>query len=573
MKKIYTLFIVTVFIAACATTRLKDGSYHLDIYATNDLHGRFFDSLYTEKGVNKYSLSQVYNYMSMVRDTSSVKPVLLDIGDHIQGDNATFFFNFVDTNNKHLFAQLIEFSGYDAVVVGNHDIETGHKVYDKLKRELHIPYLAANAIDTKTGKCYFEPYTIIKRDGIKIAVIGMTNPNISNWLSPELWSGIAFTDIMNPAQKWINYVIRKEKPQLVILATHTGIGESKGEYMPENSSMYAAANLQYLDAVFAAHDHQVFCKKIMGVKDSVILIEAGSRASALSKVSFNLTVKDGRITTKNISGSIIKLDNIGGSNSFNREFSSEFHKVKDFTNKKVGHLDTKLTSRDTYFGTSSYLNLIHQVQIKETGADISMSAPLTFDVNIQPGDINFQDLLTIYPFENQLYVMSLKGSEIKGYLEYSYSLWVNTMKNPGDNMLLIRAKENGGKYFFVNRTYNFDSAYGIIYTVDLTKENGYRINIISMADGTPFNMDKFYKVALSSYRASGGGDLLLKGAGLNSEERESRVIRKMQDVRELIYNFFVSGKKFDPEVKNWKFLPEEFLNVAKKREYQLIFPN
>ena len=62
-----------------------------------------------------------------------------------------------------------------------------------------------------------------------------------------------------------------------------------------------------------------------------------------------------------------------------------------------------------------------------------------------------------------------------------------------------------------NPAYNFDSAAGIIYDVDVTKPQGDKIIIKSMADGSPFDFDKVYKVAVNSYRGNGGGDLLTKG--------------------------------------------------------------
>ena len=73
-------------------------------------------------------------------------------------------------------------------------------------------------------------------------------------------------------------------------------------------------------------------------------------------------------------------------------------------------------------------------------------------------------------------------------------------------------------------SFNFDSAAGIIYTVDVTKPRGEKINIVSMADGSPFDLNKTYKVALNSYRGNGGGELLTKGGGIPKEELKSRII-------------------------------------------------
>ena len=82
---------------------------------------------------------------------------------------------------------------YDATTVGNHDIETGHAVYDKWIRELHCPVLGANIIDTRTQNSYVLPYTIIKKkNGVKVAVVGMLTPAIPNWLEENLWKGVTF---------------------------------------------------------------------------------------------------------------------------------------------------------------------------------------------------------------------------------------------------------------------------------------------------------------------------------------------------------------------------------------------
>ena len=69
----------------------------------------------------------------------------------------------------------------------------------------------------------------------------------------------------------------------------------------------------------------------------------------------------------------------------------------------------------------------------------------------------------------------------------------------------------------MNRSYNFDSAGGLIYEVDVTKPNGERVNIKSLADGTPFDLSASYNVAMTSYRASGGGNIMREGAGVDTD--------------------------------------------------------
>ncbi|MDP3437615.1 MAG: bifunctional metallophosphatase/5'-nucleotidase [Bacteroidales bacterium] len=560
---------------SCNRESVSDGVHTFEIYATNDLHGRFFDSLFTDKGaqrVHPYSLASVYNYVKDSRIRLGDKGVILiDVGDHLQGDNSTFYFNFIDTTSVHIFSKIVNFMKYDAVVVGNHDIEAGHPVYDKIVKEMNAPYLAANALDEKSGTPYFLPYTILARDGVKIAVIGMTNPNIPKWLSPELWRGIRFEEMIPSIEYWIDEIRNKEKPHIVIAAIHGGLGEEE-TYTPENPARYIARNIKGLDIVFASHDHKSTAEKIYNGVDSVWLFEGGSRASFLSSAKVNLSFFDGKIVSKSIKGEIIPMKDIPADPEYLDNFRDDFLKVKSFTNQFVGTLNNRITTRSAYFGPSEYIDMIHTLQLIKSKAEISFVAPLSFDVTIEAGNLNFQDLLNIYPYENQLYVIEMEGVEIKKYLEFSYSRWINKMDTREENLLLLSSSGSGERGRFKNVFFNFDSAAGLIYEVNVTKERGDMVSILSMADGTPFDPKKRYRVALSSYRANGGGDLLELGAGISKDEMESRVVERLSDIRELIYQYLKeNGSLTASKLNQWRVVPEEFVNNAARRDFKTLF--
>jgi len=111
-----------------------------------------------------------------MRKNNIQEVILLDNGDILQGEPVVYFSNYMDTASIHVCAAAMNFMEYDAATVGNHDIEAGHDVYDKLVNEFHFPWMAANAIDISTGEPYFQPYTIIKRKGLRIAVLGLITP-------------------------------------------------------------------------------------------------------------------------------------------------------------------------------------------------------------------------------------------------------------------------------------------------------------------------------------------------------------------------------------------------------------
>ena len=150
------------------------------------------------------------------------------------------------------------------------------------------------------------------------------------------------------------------------------------------------------------------------------------------------------------------------------------------------------------------------------------------------------------------------------------------MKSPTDDLLWFNDNvkdANNDRYKLKNMSFNFDSAAGIIYTVDVTKPKGEKINIFSMADNTPFLLNKTYRVALNSYRGNGGGELLTKGAGIPQDELESRIIFSTdKDLRFYLMNYIIDQKVINPEaLGQWKFIPEKWTKPAAERDYERLF--
>ncbi len=575
IKFLLLLALAAFTVTSCSTNKLDDGTYNFEVYATNDLHGRFFDSLYVSNDryeTHRYSLASVATAVKEARENSGKdNVVLIDVGDHLQGDNAVYYSNFVDTLSEHIFSRVMHYLEFDATVVGNHDIEPGAAVYNKVVKELNMPYLAANAIDTKTGEPYFEPYTILNKGGLKIAVIGMTNPNIPNWLAPHLWEDIEFEMIATSMERWVKYVRETEKPHFVIAAIHAGLGDEESDSR-ENPARYVARNVKGIDLMLAAHDHKIAAEKINNGEKEIWVLEGGSRGAALSKASVEIVVKDGEITATNVEGETISMIGVEPDAEYMSHFRDDFLKVKEFTNREMGMLSNTITSREAYFGPSAYIDMIHTLQLSASGADISFAAPLSFNATIEEGVLNYQNLLDIYPFENQLNVIELSGQEIKDYLEYSYANWVNENPVQNGHLLNIKKDEKRNRWSFNHPSFNFDSAAGIIYEVDVTKGDGERVSVLSMADGSNFDMNATYRVALTSYRASGGGYLLEHGAGIPKEQIADRIVELYADIREILYDQVqADGVLQAKKLNHWKFVPANVVDGLAKKDYGLLF--
>ena len=199
----------------------------ITILQTTDLHGVILPYDFIEKEEMKASLAGVAAYVKKVQEAVTGPVILLDNGDNLQGQPPVYYYNFIDTVSPHIHAEALNYLGYDAGTVGNHDIEAGHSVYDRLVNEYDFPLLAANAVNKATGKPYFKPYTIIEKKGIRVAVLGLITPAVPNWLPPELYSGIEFRDMLETAKKYMP-VIFKEKPDLVVGLFHSGWDEAGG---------------------------------------------------------------------------------------------------------------------------------------------------------------------------------------------------------------------------------------------------------------------------------------------------------------------------------------------------------
>ncbi len=575
MKRIYILMLVAAMMISCGP---KDGEYTFHILTTNDVHGHYFDSSYVEPSVRP-SLMSVSAYVDSLRcEWGRGNVVLVDAGDCLQGDNASYYYNFIDTCAVHVFARMIDRIGYDAVVVGNHDIETGHPVYDRVAGQMKTPFLAANAIDVETGDPYFEDYVILKRHGLKIAVIGFTNPNIAGWLSPELWSGLEFRNLLPYAQEVVDRVRAEDEPDVVIVAAHTGAGDGDGSRM-ENQGLDLFQSLSGVDFVVCAHDHRPRIEK----NDSICLINSGAHCRNLGHGTLTLAVKNGKVVSKTLEGELIPVDVKKSDAEMHARFRSDFEAVRKFTKQELGELKMDLRTRDAYVGMSDYLNLLHTLSLGCTPAEISFAAPLTFNGTVKAGTVIYNDLFTIYPYENQLYVIRMTGKEIKDALEYSYDRWINTMGRGQRHLLQIRegADPRTGTvgWSFVNRPYNFDSAGGLFYDVDVTVPYGSRIKISCLADGTVFDEAAEYNVAVTSYRASGGGGILSKGAGIDTGKIDERVVKFYPEIRELLYDYLRKNKVIAADVignpsiiGSWKFVPESKALPALAEDMDLLFP-
>lgn len=572
MRRISCIFLLLwAFLSLSAATR----EVKLKLIETSDIHGNFFPYNFITQQDWKGSFARVHSYAQQERQTYGNNLLLMDNGDILQGQPSAYYYNFMDTVSTHITAAMMNYMGFVVGNMGNHDVEAGHAVYDRWISQCQFPVLGANIIRTSDEQPYLKPYEIIEREGVKIAVLGMITPAIPTWLPETLWKGLYFADMEQTARKWMPIIQEKEKPDIIIGLFHAG-KEARtvaGKYR-EDASAEIAERIPGFDIIMMGHDHRRFCGKIANAQgDSVLLINPANNGRTVGDVEIVLTLDGDKVIRKSIQGKLADMDKLEPSPDFMKQFAPQYQAVEAFVSEKVGTFTETISTRPAYFGPSAFIDFIHSLQLDLTGADISFAAPLSFDAVIKEGDIHISDMFNLYKYENMLYTMELTGKEIKGFLEESYAIWTNQMKSADDHVLLLTERKDGNGYTFTNPSFNFDSAAGIIYTVDVTKPAGQKVSIQSLANGEPFDLNRTYRVALNSYRGNGGGELLTKGAGIPQDQLKDRIISATEkDLRYYMIQYIREKKTLSPQPLNqWKMIPEDWTEKAAERDARLLF--
>lgn len=566
MKRIIVLTAVLMSMTTLMAKSPK--TVTLRIVETSDVHGAFFPYNFTERRDMSGTMARVSSYLKRQRKEMGNRLILLENGDILQGQPTCYYTNFVATDKPNIAAEVVNYLKYDAQTFGNHDVEVGHKVYDKWIKELNCPVVGANIIDLKSGKPYVEPYVIIEREGVRVAILGMLTPAIPNWLHQSLWSGMRFEEMVSCTKRWVKILREQEKADVVIGLFHSGWdgGIVTDEY-DEDATQKVAEQVEGLDVIFFGHDHR---ERNTTVKN-VLCLDPSCNAQKVAVAT--IQVRNGKVTSKK--GELIDVTKEPLDEDFMRHFQPRIDEVKAFVERKIGVFNENMLSRDAFFGPAAFVDLIHQLQLEHTGADVSFTAPLTFNSEIKAGPVYQSDMFKLYRFENGIYVVRMTGKEIRNFLEMSYDQWVNTMTSPDDHIMLLAPKVAGDnqRENFKNFTFNFDSAAGIDYVVDVTKPDGQKVHILQFSDGRPFDENAWYRVAMNSYRGNGGGELLVRGAGIPLDSIPQRIeYQSERDQRHYLTEMIEREGSITPKsLNNWRFIPEAWALPAIERDRKLIF--
>lgn len=480
MKKILcALFLVlTLFSGTALAADFSD----LIILHTNDTHG--YDQRSVEQGVNGMASVAALREELMAQGK---QVLLLDGGDAIQ-DN-----NLVNLSQGASAIQFMNAVGYDAMCLGNHEFDYGQDIILARISEADFPMLACNIIVEATGELFVQPSVIIRKGEHKIGVVGITTPETCTSSSPLSVAGLNFL-----GGDKLYAVVRKEVDSLKAQGCDliVAVGHMGSENFNEgNRSDDVLKNVRGIDVFVDGHDHKVKNEYINGA----LLAETGCYTHNIGCIVY----KDGKWQEE-----LIAFD----------ENIDENAKVKSLVDEVAQEVDSKLSEPVGYtafdldgardpglrtmemnsgdFVADAFLWQANQAMVIDgVKVDAAIVNGGSVRATIPAGTMTLGDVAKAIPYNNVLYVMTLKGKDLLEMLEAA------TCATP---------KAIGA----------FPQVAGLKYTLDTTvpyengrqypastyfapKKPGSRVTITEVG-GEPFDPEKTYRVAAAEFVVRGG---------------------------------------------------------------------
>ena len=468
----------------------------------------------------------MYSYIESVRKENPGNVVLIDNGDTFQGTILTDdIYN--KQEGKHPMVSVLNFMKYDAMALGNHEYNFGLGLIKRIQSQANFPILGAN-VRYANGKEFAKAYTIIKRGGVRIGIIGLTNPDVPRW-DGEKVDALKFESVAQGAKEAYDAI--KNKCDFVV----ADAGETILKACPE------------IKVLMLGHAHVTVNEKVGGAQ--VLACRNGAREVA----RFDITL-DAHKRITNVTGTIVDMKDYAPS-----EAIRSLPDVKEAHEKTIafvtgGTVNNDGTVSGGIFGTASadfqpkneirgipegklrdtaVLDLINKVQLLNSGADVSAAALFKDTSDIKAGPINYGNIFDIYKFDNTLYLVEVTGAELKRYMEWSaacYNQW-----KPGDISISFNPEKPG---------YLYDMFAGVDYQIDLSKPAGERIVNLTFK-GKPVVGDQRFKLAVNNYRYSSA----LKTQKLVEGKRSWE---SSQSIRDMLVAYIKEHGTISPEVDdNW----------------------
>ena len=339
---------------------------------------------------------------------------VVSVGDFVQGGTLGA------VSKGEYIVNLMNKVGYDAIALGNHEFDYQLPRLNELNAMSNTKFISCNFQKIGEDKSYFEPYTIVSYGNVDVAYIAITTPETINSSSPaqfkndkgELIYTFNESKLYDIVQTNIN-AAETAGADYVIALSHIGYDESGN--LADITDVIE--NTDGFDVVLDAHSHSVIEEKVIKDKsgDDVLLTSTGTKFEYIGK----LTIKNGAFDTE-----LVEVESYTKTDPVVDAYITEINEnYAQLGNRKIGESKVEFITHDkdgnrlVRNAETNLGNFCSDALRVMTGADMSFVNGGGLRAPMESGDITFNDIFSVFPFNNQIVTAEISGQILIDFLE------------------------------------------------------------------------------------------------------------------------------------------------------------
>jgi len=430
------------------------------VLSINDFHGSLAPS---GKNVGAAKL------VDAIKTEKSKNPegtIIVSAGDNYQGSAMS------NLLYGEPVSAMFKEMGLELSAVGNHEFDWGIDRTTKWVEDAgFIFFVCANVYDKRTNQPveWAEPYIITERNGIEVGFIGLATPETSYKALKANVENYEFRDPVETIKEWIPKV-KENGADIIIALTHLGAFQDKeGKISGEAAAL---SEVDGVDGVISAHTHQ----SVSGLVNGKPLLQAYYNGRSVAKLTFIFDENNKLVSAEPFLDDLYKRPDTLKDDANTLALYIKYEEELGPVLGKILGKTTVTLDHDRYAAPSLLGEWICEIMKDKVGVQIAMTTGGDLKGPIPAGDITAGILYEIMPFDNTLYTMKLSGADVKANIEHG----------------------------IMNEDIGWIQIAGVRVTYDKEAEAGNRITRMSLEDGTPVEMDKYYTVVTNDFIATGG---------------------------------------------------------------------